>query len=113
VRWKTSVEKYLLVVQQQHNWVQLFAGPIVRTKRDNEVVQAVPSRLRRNDDQFVLKTVGFGIFKAVVLAALRGGKQRRDSARGSRPPTHHAWSQPPASPSYLVQPQAAERGFFG
>lgn len=124
VRPKTSAEKYLLVVQQQHDWVQLFAGPIVCTKGDNEVIQPVPSRLRRNDNQFVLKPVGFGIFKAVVLAALCGGRQRRDSAPGSRPPTHHARSrpapggaaaprQPRAAPSYLVQPQAAERGFLG
>lgn len=94
MRWKTCAEKYLLVVQQQHNWIQLFAGPIVRTKGDDEVIQSVPSRLRRNDNQFVLKPVGFGVFKAVVLAALCGGRQRRDSARGSRPPTHHARSRP-------------------
>lgn len=88
MRWKTHAEKYLLVVQQQHDWVQLFAGPIVRAKGDDEVIQSVPCRLRRNNNQFVLKPIGFGIFKAVVLAALCGGMRRGDSARGPQPPTH-------------------------
>lgn len=115
MQWKTSMEKYLLVVQQQHNWVQLFAGPIVRTKGDNEVIEPVPSRLCRNDNQFVLKPVGFGIFKAVVLAALCGGRQRRGSARGSHPLIAHGAvpSRGAAAPLYLVQPQAAEWGLLG
>lgn len=104
VPWKTSTEKHLLVVQQQHDWVQFFAGPIVRTKGDNEVIESIPSRLCRNDNQFVLKPVGFGVFKAVVLAALCGessaGTQR---AALGRPPTHGAVPllgglQPPGSP---------------
>lgn len=122
VPWKTSTEKHLLVVQQQHDWVQFFAGPIVRTKGDNEVIESIPSRLCRNDNQFVLKPVGFGVFKAVVLAALCGessaGTQR---AALGRPPTHpptepsRSWGgcSPQAAPSYLVQPQAAEWGFLG
>lgn len=113
VRWKTRAEKYLLVVQQQHDRVQLFAGPIVRAKGDDEVIQSVPCRLRRNNNQFVLKPVGFGVFKAVVLAALCGGRRRGDSARGPRPPTHRPAPGGAAAPPYLVQPQAAERGFLG
>lgn len=84
------MEKYLLVVQQQDNWVELLAGPIVGAKGDDEVVEPIASRLCRNDDQLVLKPIGFGIFKAVVLAALCGGRQHRDSVCSSWPPTQQA-----------------------
>lgn len=67
------MEKYLLVVQKQHNWVQLFARPIVGTQWDDEVIQPIACSLCRHDDQLVLKAIGFGIFKAVVLAALWEG----------------------------------------
>lgn len=105
---RTPVEKYLLVVQQQHDGVELLAGAVVGPQRDDEVVEAVPSCLCRNDDQFVLEPVGFGVLKAVVFAALCVG-QSRDSV-------HTSWRiQPqaaPAAPPHLVQPQAAERGFL-
>lgn len=64
----------LRVVQKQHYGVELLPGSIVSTQRDNEVVEAVPRRLRRHDDQFVLKAVGLGILEAAVRAALREGK---------------------------------------
>lgn len=66
-----------LVVQQQHDGVELLAGSIVGAQRDDEVVQPVARRLRRNDDQLVLEAIGLGVLVAVVLAALRGGGRPR------------------------------------
>lgn len=70
----TAESSSLRVVQEQHYGVELLPGSIVSTQRDNEVVEAVPRRLRRHDDQFVLKAVGLGILEAAVRAALREGK---------------------------------------
>lgn len=71
-RGKTGV---LRVVQEQHYGVELLPGPIVSAQGDDEVVEAVPRRLRRHDDQLVLKAVGLGILEAAVRAALRGWKR--------------------------------------
>lgn len=103
------MEKYLLVVQQQHNGVELLAGAVVRPQWHDEVVEPVPSRLRRNDDQFVLEPVGLGVLKAVVFAALRMGQRRHsvDTSWGGVQP-----QAAPTAPPHLVQPQAAERGFL-
>lgn len=74
----TAQSTSLRVVQEQHYGVELLSGSIVSTQRDNEVVEAVSRRLRRHDDQFVLKAVGFGILEAAVRAALTEG---RDGSR--------------------------------
>lgn len=80
---RTPLEKYLLVVQQQHDGVELLAGAVVGAQRDDEVVEAVARCLCRNDDQLVLEPVGFGILKAVVFAALCGVGQ--PSTQWARP----------------------------
>ena len=56
----------LRVVQQQHDGVQLLAGAVVSPQRDDEVVEAVPGRLCRHDDQLVLEAVRFGVLEAAV-----------------------------------------------
>lgn len=61
-----------LVVQQQHDRVQLPAGPVVGSQRHDEVVQPVARRLGRHDNQLVLEAVGLGVLVAVVPAALQG-----------------------------------------
>lgn len=61
-----------LVVQQQHDRVQLPAGPVVGSQRHDEVVQPVARRLSRHDNQLVLEAVGLGVLVAVVPAALQG-----------------------------------------
>ena len=70
-----------LVVQQQHDGVELSAGPVVGPERHDEVVQPVARRLRRHDDQLILEAVGLGVFIAVVLAALRGRRQNPPPGR--------------------------------
>lgn len=66
----TSID--LLVIQQQHDGVELLARPVVGSQRDDEVVEAVPCRLCRHYDQLVLKAVGLGVLEAVMHAALDG-----------------------------------------
>ena len=69
-----------LVVEQQHDGVELLARPVVGAQRHDEVVQPVARRLRGDDDQLVLEAVGLGVLVAVVFAALPGG-----GGRGSGP----------------------------
>lgn len=104
------MEKYLLVVQQQHDGVELLAGAVVGPQRHDEIVEPVPGRLRGNDDQLVLEPVGFGVLKAVVFAALGVGQSRNSEFMlwGRAVQAQAA----PRAPSHLVQPQAAERGFL-
>lgn len=72
----------LRVVQQKNNGVELLPGPIVRSQRDDEVVQTVPRRLCRHYDQLVLEAVRFSVLKAVVCAALCGDRRlKRTSVR--------------------------------
>lgn len=74
--------KVLLVVQQQHYGVELLPGPIVRTQRDDEIVEAVSRRLRGHYDQLVLEAVRFGVHEAAVCAALER-HFKRESTRFS------------------------------
>lgn len=60
----------LRVVQEQHDWVELFLWPIISPQRHDEVVQSVAGRLSRHNYELVLKAVCFGIFKAVMLTTL-------------------------------------------
>lgn len=89
-----------LVVQQQHNGVELPAGPVVGPQWHDEVVQPVACRLCRDDDQLVLEAVGLGVLIAVVLAALRKTCQTQGwlpgTPRQARPGA--GWTAPRPSP---------------
>lgn len=105
------MEKYLLVVQQQHDGVELLAGAVVGAQGDDEVVEPVASCLCRNYDQFVLEPVGFGVLEAVVFAALcvgqAGTQWTRPGQGGSAPGGPRSPSTPcPASGSRTGLSQA-------
>lgn len=59
-------------LQQQHDGVELLPGSVVGPQRHDEVVQAVPRALRRNNDQFVPEAVRAGILERDVVTGLRG-----------------------------------------
>lgn len=67
----------LRVVQEQHDWVELFFWPIISPQRYDEVVQSVPGRLGRHNYELVLKAVRFGILKAIMFTTLQ--KRDRDT----------------------------------
>lgn len=88
--WRVS-----LVVQQQHDGVELPAGSVVGPQRHDEVVQPVARRLRRHDDQLVLEAVSLGVLVAVVFAALPRARGRPQPWDRDRP---LLYQQNPGSP---------------
>lgn len=58
------------IIQQQHNGVEFFPGSVISPERHDEVIEAVPRRLGRHDDELVFEAVSLRVLKAVVPAAL-------------------------------------------
>lgn len=72
----TILNRWVLrVVEQQHYGVELLPGPVVSAQRYDEVVETVSRRLCRHYNQLILEAVRLGILKAVMCAALDGGRQ--------------------------------------
>lgn len=70
------------VIQQQHNGVKFFSGSVISSEWHDEVIEPVPRRLRRHDDELVFETIRLGILKAVVPATLhRKGREERGKKR--------------------------------
>lgn len=61
----------LRVVQQQHYGVELLPGPIVRTQRDDEVIETISCRLRGHYNQLILEAICLGILKTAMCTALK------------------------------------------
>lgn len=70
--WRGRVEVNSRVVQQQDNGVEFPPGSVIGSEGHDEVIEAVPRRLGRHDDQLVLKAVSLRVLEAVVSAALQG-----------------------------------------
>lgn len=67
------------VIQQQHNGVKFFSGSVISSEWHDEVIEPVPRRLCRHDDELVFETIRLGILKAVVPATLhRKGREERE-----------------------------------
>lgn len=70
------------VIQQQHNGVELSPGSVISSERHDEVIETVPRGLGWHNDEFVLKSVRFGIHKTVVPAPLHTKKEEKQQHTG-------------------------------
>lgn len=106
VIWSGGGSNNSRIIQQQHNGVELFARSVISPERDDEVVEAVPRRLGRHDDELVFEAVSFGVLKAVVPAALLGRQAFQEAVSNGSQRSRETAS------THLIEPQAAKRGFL-
>lgn len=65
------------IIQQQDNGVELFPGSVISSEGHNKVVETIPCRLSRYNDELVFKTVSLRILIAVVPATLHRERKKQ------------------------------------